>query len=81
MDSKSIGLWPQGFESPRCRIGKIVGKLHSGIYACALLSTYKHLKNSLPTDAAISMINFLVQRATAMATMYSTTRPLMLLTI
>ena len=21
MDSKSIGLWPQGFESPRCRIG------------------------------------------------------------
>jgi hypothetical protein len=20
MDSKSIGLWPQGFESPRCRI-------------------------------------------------------------
>jgi hypothetical protein len=20
MDSKSIGLWPQGFESPRCRL-------------------------------------------------------------
>ena len=36
MDSKSIGLWPQGFESPRCRIGKLVGKWHNCMYACAL---------------------------------------------
>ena len=35
MDSKSIGLWPQGLESPRCRIGKLVGKWHNGTRARA----------------------------------------------
>ena len=35
MDSKSIGLWPQGFESPRCRIGKLAGKWH--LCLCAAL--------------------------------------------
>ena len=31
MDSKSIGLWPQGFESPRCRVasGHTCLRLHA----------------------------------------------------
>ena len=61
MDSKSLGLCPQGFESPRCRPRHQVG--------------FRRVCHPMCNASAGNRT-----RVTSMATMYSTTRPLMLLT-
>ena len=67
MDWKSIGLCPQGFKSPRCRFATVrQDNNRLGRHCCQA----DNPKNASAGNRA---------RDTSMATMYSATRPLMLL--
>ena len=78
MDSKSIGLCPQGFESPRCRFFPLrtPSKVEFGAMLLFLLRGRRDpVRASAPLQNASAGNGTCI---TSMATMYSATRPLML---